>query len=402
MSDPAKSCPRHAVEWSPEAVWAPVEQGQPHSIAEIYQDQRERCPVAWRGFEDGQGFWSVLNYDDVIEVLSDPQRFSSAVAKYGTPLIPIEMDPPEHGKYRILLAQLINPVRMKRFEQDIRAFIQTRMAAVLAGGEDLLSVTAAIPLQSFCLLVGEGDPQVWKAISAKREASNDPRLALMDKASIAKRVAANQPLVDYCAAQIAAHREQPRDDIVSDILKGQIDGRPVNDDEALRMLSLIYIAGHRTTTAALRGAVVQLAQRPELQALLRRDPSKLSGAVEEILRLESPVHGLPRHAAQDTTLGDKTVLKDEMVFPNYGAANVDPAIFPDPETIDPDRKPIRHLAFGRGIHVCAGAPLARLQLRVFVEELLAATSDFHLAGPVTRMTWPHFGPTALPVKITPA
>jgi cytochrome P450 len=269
----AAAKPAHAIGWSPEETWAPVvERGAPHSIADIYQDQRERCPVAWRGFEDGQGFWTVFDYDDVVAVLGDPATFSSARPKYGLTLIPIEMDPPQHGKYRILLAQLINPGRMRRFEGQIRAFIKDRIAAVVAGDEDLVSVTAAIPIQSFCFLVGEADPQVWKAISERREATNDPRLSRLDEASSAQRRAANQPLVDYCAAQIAAHRAQPRDDIVSDFLAGQIDGRPITDDEALGMVSLIYIAGHRTTTAALRGAVVQLARDAALQARLRAEP----------------------------------------------------------------------------------------------------------------------------------
>ena len=387
------------IEWSPEDDWAAVEKGEPHSIEAIYQEQRGRCPVAWRGFEDGQGFWSVFDYEEVVAVLSNPQLFSSAKPKYGMALIPIELDPPEHGKYRALLAQLINPGRMKRFEGDIRAFIRTKLAAVMAGETDLLAVTAAIPIQSFCMLVGDDDPDNWNAISAKREESNDPRLALMDPATVAKRIAANQPLVDYCAAQIKAHRAEPKDDIVSDILAGTVDGRPVNDDEALRLLSLIYIAGHRTTTAALRGSVVQLARTTGLQDRLRTDSPKIPAAVEEIIRVETPIHGLPRYATEDTVIGEKAIKAGEQVFPNFGAANLDPTIFPDPAVIDLERKPVRHVGFGRGIHICAGAPLARLQLRVFIEELLAATLSFQLTGPITRMTWPHYGPTSLPVDL---
>jgi cytochrome P450 len=123
--------------------------------------------------------------------------------------------------------------------------------------------------------------------------------------------------------------------------------------------------------------------------------------VEEIVRLESPVHGLPRYATRDTEIAGQAIAEGEQVFPNYGAANVDPKMFPDPGRIDLDRRPIRHVGFGRGIHICAGAPLARLQLKVFIEELLAATKAFRLTGPVTRMTWPHYGPTALPVELTP-
>lgn len=388
----------HPVEWAPEGDWAALERGEPQSPAEIYQRQRQRCPVAWRGFSDGQGFWSVFDYDDVVSVLSDPATYSSAVPKYGMTLIPIEVDPPDHRKYRVLLAQLINPVRLAKIEAQVREFVAQRLQRVLAGEDTLLAVTAAIPVQSFCLLVGDPNPDRFREIHERREATNEPRLARLDNTSAAKRQAANQPLVDYCAEIIAAHRQSPRDDIVSDILAGAIDDRPIADDEALSMLSLLYIAGSRTTTAALRGAVVQLARAPEIQQELRSAPERIAAAVEEIVRLETPVHGLPRYATRDTELRGRKVAKGEQVFPNYGAANVDPAIFPEPEKIDLERKPVRHVAFGRGIHLCAGAPLARMQLRVFLEELLGRTASFHLTGPVTRMMWPHFGPTSLPVE----
>jgi cytochrome P450 len=389
----------HPAGWSPEVQWAAVERGETHDIAAIYQAQRERCPVAWRAFEDGQGFWTVFNYADVDYVLTHPELFSSAVPKYGIQLIPIEVDPPEHPKYRMLLSKLINPGRMKRFDGQIREFLGAEMGRLAKGETDLLAMTSALPVQTFCFMMGEEDPNVWKSISARREANNDPRLSRLDEETTAKRQAANQPLVDYCAAQIAAHRAQPQDDIVSDVLAGEIDGRPITDDEALRMISLIYIAGHRTTTAVLRGAVVQLGRRPDVQNRLRADLGRIPTAIEEFVRLETPIHALPRYALKDVELGGQLIRKGEQVFPNYGAANVDPTVFPNPGDMDVERKPNRHVGFGRGIHNCAGAPVARLQLRIFLEELLQRTKSLQLSGPVQRMTWPHYGPVTLPTDI---
>lgn len=389
--------------WSPESDWAEIVSGESEDIAAIYQAQQQGCPVAWREVEAGQGFWGVFRHDDVVEVLQDPVRFSSAVPKYGAPLIPIEVDPPEHGQYRQLLSQLINPARMRRFEPEIRAYVVELLESALASPEpDLLRITKTLPVRAFCLLVGEPAPDEWEAISQQREQRNENRLALLDPESVARRKAAAAPIADYCARQIALRRTAPGDDLVSDILAGQVDGRPVTDDEALRILTLVYIAGHRTTTAALGGAVTQLARNPDLQDALRADPAGIPLVLEEVLRLESPIHALPRYCTQDTVLGGRTIRKGDQVFPVYAAANVDPQAFPHPEQFDPERRPNRHLAFGRGIHVCAGAPLARLQLKVFVEELLARTGGIQLTGPVTRPAWPHYGPTTLPVKVTPA
>jgi cytochrome P450 len=315
MTEPDKAF--HPIGWSPEVDWASVQSGLPHSIVDIYNHQRSSCPVAWRGFADGQGFWSVFDYEDVLAVLNDPATFSSATPKYGMTLIPIEVDPPAHRHYRMLLAQLINPQRLQPIEDDIRLIIRTLIDELVIGKRSLLEVTAEIPIRAFCLLVGDSDPDNFRRIHAAREAANDPRLARLDASSAAQRKAANQPLVDYCAALLEAHRRTPREDVVSDILAGQIEGRPITQEEALSMLSLLYIAGNRTTTAALRGAVVQLAQAPDIQAALRADSALLAHAIEEIIRLETPVHGLPRYAMRDTQIKGCPIKKGEQVFPNF-------------------------------------------------------------------------------------
>jgi cytochrome P450 len=385
--------------WEPEGAWEAFRSGATDDFAGIYQAARTRCPVAWRSLGEGQGHWTALDHDVVDEILADPDRFSSAIPKYGAPMIPIEVDPPEHGQYRLLLTRLINPARVQVLEGEVRQNIVAQLERVLDGGQDLLAATEAIPLRAFCMLVGEPDPDEWKAISHEREARTEGRLALLDAESTARRIAALKPIRDYCARQIAARRACPGDDLVSDILAGHVFDRPITDDEALRILTLIYVAGHRTTTAALRGAVIQLARHPEVQAALRAEPAGIPVAIEEILRLETPVHGLPRYVTRDTELAGRRFAKGDQIFPNYGAANVDPAAFPDPATFNAKRKPNRHLAFGRGIHVCAGAPLARLQLKIFLQELLARGAPFALQGPVERATWPHFGAVTLPVTL---
>lgn len=383
--------------WDPDGQWATIERGEASDIAAIYAAQREHGPVALREFDDGQGFWTTFDYAHAQAIASNPPLFSSAFTKYGMILIPIELDPPEHAKYRVLLTKLINPKRMRRFEEQIRHFVRAELDRLRQGQTTFLELTGSLPIETFCFVVGEEDSTTWRAISHAREANNDPRLARQDAQTTARRVAANTPLVDYCRQQIAAHRLERRDDIVSDILDGLIDGRPITDDEALRMISLIYIAGHRTTTATLRGAIVQLCRNPQVQQQLHDDPGLIGTAIEEIVRLETPIHALPRMVTQDVEFGGQQLRKGDQILPNYGAANLDPAVFDEPDRFRLDRVVNRHMGFGMGLHHCAGAPLARLQLRVLLEEVTGSMANLHLTGPVKRLTWPHYGPVELPV-----
>jgi cytochrome P450 len=386
--------------WNPEERWGPVERGETTDIAAIYAAQRSHDPVAWREFEDGQGFWTTFDYAHAEAIAGNPALFSSAFTKYGMILIPIELDPPEHAKYRVLLTKLINPKRMRRFEEQIRHFVRGELKRLRQGETTFLELTGSLPIETFCFVVGEEDSARWKAISRAREANNDPRLSRQDEQTTARRVAANTPLVEYCREQIAAHRARRHDDIVSDILDGMIDGRPITDDEALRMISLIYIAGHRTTTATLRGGIVQMCRNPDVHQQLRGNPGLIGAAVEEIIRLETPIHALPRMITEDAEFGGQTLRKGEQILPNFGAANLDPAVFDEPARFRLDRSVNRHMGFGMGMHHCAGAPLARLQLRILLEEITANFADLRLSGPVRRMTWPHYGPVELPVEFT--
>ncbi len=259
-----------------------------------------------------------------------------------------------------------------------------------------------IPLRVFCLLLGTPDDEEWRKIKDMTDDLHNRQIPTFstDPEHIAAREAASEPRVEYCKRRIAQRRAEPGDDLVSDILAGQIEGRDVTDDEALRILSLLYLAGHRTTSNSMAGILVELARNPDILARLQAEPEKIPAAVEELLRVETVLHIMPRYCTQDTSLGGQQIRAGEQVYPSFGAANLDSSAIEDAATIDIDRKPNRHMAFGLGVHVCAGAPLARLQLRVFIEELLARVETLELVGTVPREKWPRFGPTQIPLKVT--
>jgi cytochrome P450 len=336
----------------------------------------------------------------VASILDDPATFSSAVPKFGKPLIPIEVDPPEHAKFRKLLDQMMSPRRMVGYETAVRADIVEAIDSLVAqGGGNIVDLTYRLPIRTFCLLMGENDPSFDDLDRARREGSPSPQQ--VDAEAAARRKALMEPLREFCRKRLRACRAQPEDNLASDIAHAQIDGRPLDEEEALSILSLIYIAGHGTTTAGMQSAILQLAQHDEAQRQLRETPRMIPAAIEECLRLETPLHTLPRYCARDTSIAGSRIRAGDQGYPVYGAANVDPDLFPDPARFDIDRRP-SHFAFGRGIHRCAGAALARMQIRVLVEELLTRTARFSLATPRVRKPWPQNACTTLVLEFEPA
>jgi len=201
-------------------------------------------------------------------------------------------------------------------------------------------------------------------------------------------------------ALVEERRRHPGDDIISGIVHGDPE-LPALDDEAVAgIVMMLLSAGHNTTTSAISNLVLRMAEEQTLQDRLRSDPALIPAAVEETVRIDAPQQGMRRVATADTELGGRQISAGELVWLVFGAANVDPAAAECPSEFSLDRSSNRHHGFGRGIHFCLGAPLARLQVRVVLEELLGRTSAITLAGPVSRPDWPRLGVTALPLALS--
>ena len=379
--------------------WEKVVSGE-LTIFDFYKTQRERCPVSYTRGTDGSGIWHVFKATDVADVLRNTGLFSSVgeVARFGQRMIPIECDPPEHGEYRRLLSSLMSPRRLKQYEDNVRVRIASELDAIIAeGGGNMSDLTYRISFGTFCMLLGEEDAS-FKEADDKR-ASSAPTIQKMDAESVAKRLELNTPLRDFCLNRLRLCREQPNDTLASDIANGEVNGRLLTEDEAVSILNLLYMAGYRSTAGGMQAVIIALANSPELQNTLRASPRDIPLAVEEALRLESPVQSLPRHATQDLVLGGRHIKAGDQVCPVYASANLDPDEFADAGTFDLQRRP-QHFTFGKGIHQCAGAQLARMQMKVMVEELLARTSAIALRHPPVRRPWPHNQSTELDVALT--
>lgn len=400
-TDGVKSTSGQEVEFEQIDSWSRVRKGE-ISVTEFYAEQRERCPISRTQGDDGHNIWHLFRAEDVNAVLNNTELFSSrsTVARFGARMIPIETDPPEHTQYRRLLNELMSPRRLRQYETAVRATIIAGLdKLVAAGGGDIAELTFQIPFQTFCLLLGEEDTSFREA--DQERVNSAPTIARMDAESVAKRNALNDPLRQFCLRRLRACREAPNDTLASDIANGRVNGELLSEEEGVSILNLLYMAGHRSTAGGMQAAILALAGSPEDQDHLRAHPQEIPAAIEEALRLEAPVQSLPRHVKEDVMLGGREIKAGDQVCPVFAAANLDPEAFPEPAKFDIRRRP-NHFTFGRGVHRCAGAQLARLQIRVLVEELLARTSEISLLAPPERRRWPHNHSTRLEVRLVGA
>jgi cytochrome P450 len=393
----------HHENWDLAGSWEPVRTGDEVAIAQAYEAARGRCPVQRVTLPGGANFWAVIARDEVAEVLNQPGVFSSAIANFGTaPRIPLELDPPVHAGYRRMLNRLINQSVATTLEPEIRRYVVEALVPFIAnGGGNLVPLATEIPLRVLCRLLGAPEED-WKVI-LETQAKLVPADSLnIKEGAAAARFALLKPVTDYALSLIARSKAQPGDDLVSRLLVTTLEDRVLTEDEVYRIVVLLLLAGHETTKSAIAGSTFLLTRHREVQEKLRADPGLIAQAVEECLRLHAPVQGLNRVAARDVEIAGVAIKKGEHVVPVYGAANLDGSAFESPALFSLDRKPNHHFTFGHGIHTCIGAPIARLEIRIFLEELLSRTSTVELNDIVERrVNWPEVAFQHLNIEVVP-
>jgi cytochrome P450 len=389
-------------DWPLKRSWEAVENGTADTVDSVYGEARSACPVVKVSDGDGPGFWAVLGHDIVNEVVADTATFSNVVPLYPTRRPPLESDQPEHTAYRRVLAAHFSSGRTALMEPAVRAFTREMLHPLIEAGQADFAWDLADPLPTrvLCYLLGIPDAD-WPLINDM--AARLHRVGAERRDNPGQRAELGAALRDYASRLIAARRQQARrDDVIGALLAAQVEGAPLTDATITGMVMMLISAGHNTTTSLLGNAILHLARDPVEQQRLRDTPQAIPAAIEECLRLEAPQQAMPRIATRDVELAGCAVRAGDHVWPVFGAANLDPSAFDDPADYRPDRRPNRHLAFGKGLHRCIGAPLAQLQGRVVLEELLVATRAISLTGPVTRFAWPRMGVRALPVRLEPS
>ena len=368
--------------------------GVPH---DAFQVLRKEAPIFWHKEPDGgAGFWALTRYDDVMAVSKDPGTFSSY--KGGTILrdipeddlnntrtIMLNMDPPQHARYRRLVSQGFTPRMTAALEPHIREIADKIIDAVITRGEcDFVTeIAAELPLQVIAELLGiplEDRHKVFEW-SNRLIGFDDPEF----QNSMEEGKLAAMEMYMY-ANQLALERKgSPRDDLVSVLMNGMVDGEQLSELEFDSFFLLLAVAGNETTRNLISGGMLALIESPAERARLLAEPSLLPNAVEEMLRYVSPVMHFRRTATRDTEIRGQKIREGEKVTVWYISANRDEEVFPHANRFDAGRTPNNHLAFGIGEHFCLGSNLARLEIRIMFEQLLRRMPDIELAGTVARL-----------------
>ncbi len=338
---------------------------------------REHAPLYW----DGQ-VWGITRYADLLLAAKDPQTFQNGGGIRPTqPPMPymIDLDDPAHRQRRGLVSRGFTPRRVQEHEPRIREISADLIERARARGRfDFVGDVAAwLPLIVIGDLLGvEPDDHArllaWSEAMIQGDGTTDPEKMI-------QAAAAFDDYITYQRQVIADRRAHPRDDLVSILVHAEIAGERLSDNDLLMESLLILIGGDETTRHVLSGGMYELLRHPEQLQALARDPSRIPAAVEEMLRWVSPIQNMARTAARDVEWHGQRIEAGQKVLLLYPAANRDAAVFRDPHRFDVGRSPNDHVAFGIGAHFCLGASLARLELRVFFEELVRRMPTLALA-----------------------
>lgn len=362
---------------------------------EMYEYLRENDPAHHVAEGD---YWVLTRFADVFNAARDTDSFSSADGltftygereALGMDFAPLVMlDPPEHTALRRMVGSGFTPRRVTTLEPAVRGFVQQRLGRLLSdNGGDLISDLAK-PLPSFVVAHYLGVPE---ADRPRFDHWTDEIVGANAKGDATSAVDALAELAGYFSELIEHRSTHPGDDVVSDLVSARAGGADLDVMAILGFAFTMVAGGNDTTTGLLGGSAELLAAHPDQRELLVEDPTLIPDAVEELLRLTSPVQGLARTTTRDVTLHDQVIPRGRKVLLCYGAANRDPREFgDDAEELDLRRRPEKILTFGYGAHHCLGAAAARLQAKVALEELLSACPDFSVDPTAGRFAGGHF------------
>jgi len=369
----------------------------------IWDELRVTCPVAHS--ERFGGTWLPTRHADVAAIAHDTEHYTSnsvIVADFRPDVPapmgfapPITSDPPFHEFARKLLLPAFSPKAINVLEEPTREFCGELIDELLATGPVVDAATGYaqhIPVRVIAHLLGvpAEDGDRFRTFIHR----------ILERPGQAGPVAEEDLLTTYLFGVVEDHRRSPRDDLVSYLIGLEIGGEPLSDEHVIGTLALLLIAGIDTTWSAIGASLWHLAQHPEDRERIVADPAVMTFAVEEFLRLYAPVT-MARIVAADTEIGGCPVAAGDWVLLPFPAANRDPAAFPDAEKFVIDRQRNRHAAFGLGIHRCIGSNLARLELRIALEEWMRRVPEFELADSdgVRWSTGQVRGPRTLPVRV---
>ena len=343
--------------------------------------------------------WHILRYDDVRSVLLDTETFSSDRSLVGGGKLNdanlgflfnnmISATGDKHRRLRMIGNRVFMPKFIESFRPTVQAVVDERMEMALAGVEfDLVEDFAAeITVAMVCAILGvprsdKDQIRQWSAVLGENSGAST-WLDAQDTGLVEKGRATGIALGDYFRETLKERRKNPKDgDLISAFMSVEVDGEKLSDDEVLSMAMLLLLAGNESTTNLISNFVRILATQPDVDSALRADPGLIPTAIEETLRMRNSIRNVDRVATRNVEMRGVTIPKGGLVVVWLTAANRDPEAFPNPDKFIPDRSPNRHMGFGQGIHLCLGAPLARMEAQIVAKAICKRTKSITLPGP---------------------
>lgn len=395
--------------------------GAPH---DWFARLRHEAPVFWQAERDGRGFWSLTRYGDILAASKDYATFSSELG--GTSLMDLtpeqvqsrmsmlDSDPPKHRRLRNIVSKAFTVRVVNDYEDRIRAMFKEVLDGALAEREfDFVDeVAVELPMRILCELMGVPleDRRQLVELGNRMLGNTDPEHAgkftageadLSRYAHLPFSSPAAPEMFTYANALAAQRRREPRDDLTTRLIEAEIDGDRLSEHEFDLFFLLLVTAGNETTRHAMSNGLLMLLEHPAQRERLVAEPALIPTTVEEILRWAPSLLHFRRTATRDLELHGQTIRAGDKVALWYVSGNRDEDQFPAADQVDVGRQPNRHLAFGLGgPHFCLGAHLARLELRIWLEEMLPALRRIELAGEPSRLRSNFFnGVKSLPVRL---
>ena len=368
-----------------------------------YARLRSSAPVYRAALPDGRGVWLITRYEDVLAVLKDkrfvkdwrgaltPEQLAQVppIPEVMKPLSQnmLDTDPPDHERLRALVSKAFTPRLIERLRPRVQAISDGLLDAVQYRGEmDLIDDYAfPLPITVIAELLGvpaedRNNFREWSDAAVSGNASQE----YMEEILIPHM----QAYTENLRTLFEEKRANPGDDLVSALVRAEEAGDRLSEDELLGMVFLLLVAGHETTVNLIGNGVLALLQHPDQLRKLKEDPSLIKPAIEELLRYDGPVEtSTERFAREDVEIGGQVIPRGEMVLVVLAAADHDPERFSDPDELDITRTDNRHLAFGKGIHHCLGAPLARMEGQIAISTLLRRMPNLRLEGSPETLSW---------------
>jgi len=372
--------------------------GYPH---DVWTRLRAEAPVAYIEAPGFKPFWAITKHADILQISAQPQRFSNAqgitLAREGAPPVPpseilVLLDPPKHGPMRRLVIGRFTPKAVRKKLGDIERIavdVIDRAAPTGSSGdlEFVERIAAPFPLALIAWILGV-PPSDWDhlfRLSNEVIGKDDPEFRHAGESPGQTMKRARGEIHRYFEGLVAERRDDPGDDLVSELTHGTVNGAPLTDEQLLSYCELFIEAGNETTRNAISGGVLAFCEHPAEWEKLRANPDLLPDAVDEILRWVSPISHFTRVATEDYELRGMTIRAGDQLALYYASANRDEDVYRDPFAFRVDRRPNPHLAFGFGEHFCVGAHLARVEIETVFRHLLNRLDGFELSGSVERL-----------------